>query len=125
MATTRYPTQSKTPETFTWYGSFAPAGAGAPTAVNGYGFTVVRTSQGLFTITLDEAAMDLVSVVPGLQLAAATADRFSQVGQTDVVSAKTVQLRVVDAAGAVQDVAADANNRINFAITVARKNVTQ
>ena len=36
---------------------FAPAGAGAPTAVYGTGFTVARTSAGLFTVTLANPAI--------------------------------------------------------------------
>lgn len=122
---TAYPVLNKTPDCRIIAGSFAPDTANAPTAVNGSGFTVVRTSQGLFTVTLDEAYRDLVSITATLQLASATADRFIQVGATDVSTAKTLQIRVLDAAGAVQDVAADANNRINFTAVVSRKDVTQ
>lgn len=102
-------------------GSFAPQGSSAPASVLGIGFSVVRTSQGLFTITLQDKYISLQSGDCQLQLATA-ADRRCQLGSVDVVSAKTVQVRVVDSAGAVQDVAADANNRVHF--TLVLKNST-
>jgi hypothetical protein len=48
-----------------------------------------------------------------------------QFGTIDVVTAKTIQIRVWDISGAaVADVAADANNRINFALVLKNSNVT-
>lgn len=103
-------------------GSFAPQGASAPASVNGIGFSVVRTSQGLFTITLQDKYVSLQSADCQIQLASA-ADLRCQLGSIDVVSAKTVQIRVVDSAAAVQDVSADANNRIHFCLMLKNSTV--
>lgn len=96
-------------------GSFAPAGAGAPTDVKGRGFTVARTSTGLFTITFANSYNSYLDFQATLQLAAAD-DKVAQLGTVDL-TAKTAQIRVWDVSGAaVADVTANANNRINFSI---------
>lgn len=96
-------------------GSFAPDTADPPTDVRGDGFSVVRTSTGLFTLTLDKVFPVCISAVPGLQLAAAD-DKHVQIGVVDL-AAKTVQIRIMDVGGAaVADIAANANNRINFTL---------
>lgn len=102
-------------------GSFAPNGSSAVSASSrkGLGFSVARTSQGLFTLTLDDtfpSATYLVSMSASLQLAAGSlAQRRCEIGSIST-TAKTYQIRVVDNSAAVQDVAANANNRINFII---------
>lgn len=121
---TAYPVLSKTPDCRIIAGSFAPAGAGAVTAVNGSGFTVARTAQGTFTVTLDEAARDLVAATATAQTSAAD-NYWAQVGDTDVSTAKTLVIRLIDETGTAQDLAANANNRVNFIIIVSRKDVTQ
>lgn len=95
-------------------GSFAPDTANAPTTVRGSGFSVVRTSAGLFTITFANTYGELVSATSTLQLAA-TDNFMAQVGSY-VAADRTLEIRVIDDAGAgqVQDVAANANNRVNF-----------
>jgi hypothetical protein len=104
-------------------GSFAPAGTGAPTDVKGKGFSVARTSAGLFTITLQDAYQHLIAGTAQLQLATG-ADQFVQLGSVDVASAKTVQIRVWDiSAAAVADVSADANNRVNFLLILKNSTV--
>jgi len=95
-------------------GSFAPDTANPPTTLRGNGFTVVRVSAGLFRITTTGRFLVMESFTGSLQLAAAAA-RFWQVGACDPV-AGTFEIRVIDAAGAVQDVAANANNRVNFVL---------
>ncbi len=101
-------------------GSFAPAGAGAPTDLRGEGFTVARTSAGLFTLTFPGGVgYELVKAEAHLQLATGD-DKFAQVG-TYTASAKTLTIRVWDISGAAEtDVAANANNRINFSVTWAK-----
>jgi hypothetical protein len=99
-------------------GSFAPNGTSAvdQTSIKGKGVaSVARTSQGLFTITLNDVWGQLDSAIPGLQLATAAA-RKCQIGAV-VLASKTIQIRIVDGSGAVQDAAADANNRVNFEFT--------
>lgn len=99
-------------------GSFAPDTANAPTDVRGTDFTVVHTSQGLFTVSFSDGHGQLVSAVATVQLASAD-DRKAQIGTYTPASATapaTLEIRVQDDAGsgAVQDIAANANNRVNF-----------
>lgn len=95
-------------------GSFAPAGTGAVTAPKGAGFTVARTDVGEFTVTFESKYVDLVKCGAWLQLAAA-ADHGAQCGAYDA-SAGTLIIRTQ--VGATEtDVAANANNRVNFSCT--------
>jgi hypothetical protein len=96
-------------------GSFAPAGTGAVTAVRGTGFTVARTSAGLFTVTLDKVFPSLVRAYVMIQMASAT-DISPQLGLVDLATARTIQIRTIVAA-VVTDIAADANNRVHFEFT--------
>lgn len=94
-------------------GSFAPAAGGAPTAIVGAGIeSIVRTAQGVFTITLRDVWNQCDAAKATLQLNAAAA-RSVQVGAINLAN-RTVVIRVIDAAGAEQDVAANPNNRVNF-----------
>lgn len=107
-------------------GSFAPNGSSAVSSASnlGHGWSVVRTSTGLFTITLEDSYVSLLSLTASLQLATAD-DKMVQVGSCDVSSAKTVQIRVWDiSSAAVADVAADANNRIHFVLHLKNSTVT-
>jgi len=106
-------------------GSFAPNGSGAVSAASneGAGWSVARTSAGLFTITFHEAYPDMISGVACLQLASAD-DKYCQVGVYTQAS-KTLTIRVFDASGgAVDDVSANANNRINFICIFRRTGLT-
>lgn len=104
-------------------GSFAPNGSSALSAAStkGKGFTVARTSAGLFTVTLANAYMELIAAQVSLQRSAASPIQL-ELGTADVVTAKTVQIRAVDmtdpAVPAVADVAANAANRIHFSLTL-------
>jgi hypothetical protein len=105
-------------------GSFAPNGSSAVAAASnkGKGWSVARTSAGLFTITLQDIYPALLSATASLQLATAD-DKYCQIGSIDL-SAKTVQIRVWDVSdAAVSDVAADANNRINFCLIFRNSSV--
>lgn len=102
-------------------GSFAPNGGSAVDAasIKGKGFSVARTSAGLFTVTLQDAYVACLAAHADLQLAAAD-DKFVQVGAVDVVTAKTFEIRVWDISGAaVADVAAAAGNRIHFTLVLS------
>lgn len=106
-------------------GSFAPNGSSAVSAASnkGIGWSVARTSAGLFTITLEDSYISLISACCSLQLASAD-DKIVQLGSIDVVTAKTVEIRVWDISGAaVADVAANANNRINFCLVLKNSQV--
>jgi hypothetical protein len=103
-------------------GSFAPNGSSAlvTASTKGKGFTVVRTSAGLYTITLADRYADLISASHSKQVVTAD-DTFLQFGTivTGSAAANTVQIRNWDVSGAAAtDIAADANNRIHFSLTL-------
>lgn len=105
-------------------GSFAPNGASAlsSTSVRGKGFTVARTSAGLFTVTLADRYTKLLGGVAHLGLTTGD-DKYAQIGDVDL-SAKTVKIRVWDISGGAEtDVAANANNRINFVLHLGTMSV--
>jgi len=95
-------------------GSFATNSTSSPAATSnkGKGWTVARTSQGLFTVTFRNKFLRVNAFIPFLRLATPAA-RFVQTGLI-VTASKTVQIRLLDNLGAVQDAAANANNRISF-----------
>jgi hypothetical protein len=97
-------------------GSFAPAGAGAVTDIKGAGVvSVARFAVGEFVIFVAKH-VELESLTLSLQLAAAT-DRFVMFAFHDVVP-QGINIKVTDNAGAAADIAADANNRINFTAVI-------
>lgn len=93
-------------------GSFAPDSTDPPTDQLGLGWSVEYVSTGLFLVTFEDKYVNLESVTTGLQLATAD-NRSLQVGTYDP-DARTLEIRSVDEDGTVQDIAADANNRIHF-----------
>lgn len=96
-------------------GSFAPNGSSAVAATSrkGRGWSVARTSAGLFTLTFTNKFNDMICALAVLQQASG-GDQFLQVG-TYTAASRTLTIRVWDDSGAAEtDVAADANNRINF-----------
>ncbi len=97
-------------------GSFAPNGSSAVSASSrkGLGWSVGRTSAGLFTITFSDTFADLVAFTHNIQHVTAR-DIFSQMGTLVNTATPVVQIRVWDISGAaVDDVTADANSRIHF-----------
>lgn len=101
-------------------GSFAPAGTGAVTAPKGKGFTVARTGVGTFTVTLSDKWVSCLYAGAHVQLAA-SADTVAQVAAIDL-TAKTVVIRTLTA-GSDADIAADANNRVNFVLFLKNSSV--
>lgn len=96
-------------------GSFAPNGSSAVanSSNKGLGWTVARTSAGLFTITFSDAFAALQAALATVQLTAA-ANMTAQIGVVSL-AAKTVQIRTL--VGATEtDIAAGAGNRVNFHI---------
>lgn len=101
-------------------GSFAPNGASAIDSASnkGRGYTVARSAQGLFTVTL--ANLGWSSLLCGTltpQMAAATSVNL-QFRAVDVTTAGTVQIANAPA-GSDTDIAANANNRVHFALFLA------
>lgn len=97
------------------HGSFAPNGSSAVSSASnkGKGWSVARTSAGLFTITFENPYADLVSFTQTLQLASGD-DKVLQAGAYSA-SNKTITIRVWDISGAaVADISANADNRIHF-----------
>mgnify|MGYP001573909474 CR=1 FL=1 len=105
------------PEVKILAGSFAPAGTGAPTAKKGRRYTVARSDVGKFTITLLDKYVELLSVVASLQLATAAAS-VVQVGTYDATAGTIVLQVLTESTGALvaADIAANANNRVNFVL---------
>ncbi len=90
------------------------AAANVPTALKGLGWSVVRTSTGLYTVTFSDGFVSLLSVKATLQLATGD-DKLCQIGTLVNTSTPVVQIRIWDkSAAAVADIVADANNRIHF-----------
>lgn len=77
-------------------GSFAPNGSSAVSAASnkGEGFTVARTSAGLFTITFEQVYKALISGTATLQLATGVSQHV-QLG-TFTAASKTMTVRVVE-----------------------------
>lgn len=114
-----YPLRTLVRELIPIAGSFAPNSSStvALTSRKGLGYSVVRTSTGLFTITLTDAFNDVVCAEAMLQLGTSD-DKLTQLG-TVVLTGTTpvVQIRVWDISGAaVADVSANAANRVSFVI---------
>lgn len=105
-------------------GRFAPQGASAPTIVfptKRRRFSVVRTSQGVYTVTLLDRWQEWNVAGATLQLAA-LAIRSLQVGAINQ-TAGTFVISNIDGAAAAQDIAANADNTIMFDIEAMNSSV--
>ena len=114
-ASNQFPIRSLNNGMIPVFGSFAPNGSSAVDATSrlGKGWSVARTSAGLFTITFANVWAEMVSFTCSLQLATA-ADQFLIPGVYTAAS-KTITITVWDISGAAAtDVSANANNRIHF-----------
>lgn len=117
---TGYDLQSYTPGLRVISGSFAPNGSSAlvATATKGVGFTVSRSGVGTFLVTLTAPIVDVVSQLVGRT--ENTAGTFLVSSTAYSTSARTFTITAVtpSAQSTAADVAANANNRINFTLTV-------
>jgi hypothetical protein len=100
--------------------SFAPNGGGVIDATQNQGnlglWTVARISQGLYRVTLRDSFREVNLFDASLQFNTAATVK-AQPGPV-VKASRTFDVFVTDAAGAVQDVAANANNRINVKLVL-------
>ena len=103
------------------FGSFAPAGTGSPTDAKGDGWSAARTAEGVFTVTFTHNWKDLIACGADLRLDA-SADSVAQVG-TYVAASRTLLIRTLTA-GSDDDIAADADNRVNFWAAFKRTTTT-
>jgi hypothetical protein len=115
------PVRHATPNAELFEGSFAPAGASAPTNLRGAGFTVVRASAGRWTVTVQGLSFSkVVKVTAGVQLNAAPATTTDVLVIGDVANSNgnvTFDILYRENATAT-DIAANANNRVHFSLTV-------
>lgn len=107
-------------------GRFFPQGSGAIDNTQNQGkagWTVARTSQGVFTLTLDRRFLKVYPVGSALQLSALAA-RFLQWGAITLNATNvTIVLNVIDATATAQDVAANAANSIGFELEAVQDTV--
>jgi len=112
---TNVPHEKRIAFKFTVDGSSAPALAAAP--LNLHVASVSRVSQGLFRLTLSDTMYSHVTTICSLNVNAAGQQRWTQPGPVanfGTSTAPTIDILVVDNAGAVQDpAAANANNFIS------------
>lgn len=102
-------------------GAFYPNGGGAVdnTANHGKGFTVTQGAAGVFSIVLDSPIKRCVSIVSSLDLAADADVKLIQGARSIATTGiLTFELRTVKTSDGTTpvDIAANANNRINFVI---------
>lgn len=77
--------------------------SGAPTLTEGLGVaSIVRDSQGIYTITLQDKYNRLMNASVSI-LSASAQDLHAQLQSEDVDGAKTIVLRTQDSTAAVQD----------------------
>tara|TARA_R100000365_G_C2737516_1_gene66602 strand:- start:57 stop:374 length:318 start_codon:yes stop_codon:yes gene_type:complete len=79
-------------------------GASDPSVTDGLGFSVVKNGDGDYTVNLEDKYTSLLHA--GVTYRGATDQTFAQVHAHDVASAKTVQFKFYDDAGAAQALAA-------------------
>lgn len=98
------------------HGSFNPNGTSAPTVKDGKGFTVARSSVGLYVLTFARTFNELTSSLCGVRVADAT-PTIVQMGDYNAANS-TLQIRTLQETGgtlALADLATDADNCVSFA----------
>lgn len=122
-----YPVKHIGAHRYTIAGSFRPAGTGAPTDVKGHGFSVVRSDVGKFTITFGDAQITDLDAVAAMPRGASLANGLTVFGGDWNLANRTLVLQVMAENGAglsaPVDLAADADNVINFVAYVRSSSV--
>lgn len=119
----KFPTRSTSQGASRFCGSFLPAGTGAPTGLQGRGFTAAYGgATGKLKITLDGVFQTLVSETYGRSFATATTQAWSLAREgaldTSTTPGKTIITLAYVQNAALADISADANNRVTFDIEV-------
>lgn len=118
------PVRSESRELVIVAGSFAPDSANPPTSttLRGNGWTAVWTSTGIWTITFAEAYPELVAGIATIQRSS-DADTVAQLG-VYTPATRTITVKSLAAATAT-DIAANANNRVNFIFVFRASSLTR
>ena len=121
-----FPVKYLGPDRYLVVGSFTTANGAAPTATTGRGFTVARTGEGVWSVTLDDAPSSIEAVF--LTVAPKTLTKLNNV--TEDVDARTstvisIQLFTAAATQTAHPVVDDdPGSIISFMIVCRRTNVT-
>ncbi len=101
-------------------GSFSiAASGGAATKLQGRGFSVAKTTTGVYTITLEDKYVALLSACATVKAATAV-DLVAQIKSHDVASAKTV---VIDLNAVATPTEPSAVTEIHFALFLRNSSV--
>jgi hypothetical protein len=108
------------PERVELYGSFETNGSSNPIAIKGFGYTVVHSATGKYTVTLSDSYADVEFAEAHLQMhtpdgSVATVGDISVSGRTIVIETLTD--------GSAADIAANANNRVNFRLVLRNTSI--
>lgn len=126
MAKGLFPVRYLGMERYIVAGSFTTANGAAPTATTGRGFTVARTGEGVWSVTLDEAPNSIEAVL--LSVAPKTLTKLNNV--TEDVDARTstvisIQLFTAAATQTAHPVVDDdAGSIISFMIVCRKTSVS-
>lgn len=95
-------------------GHFYPQGGSAPTVddTSKLGYSVQRTSTGVFTLTFEDTYIDVVSQWRDLQLNSPDGS-IATIKSVDP-AAKTAVIQTLNSSNALFDPAANANNKVSF-----------
>lgn len=106
--------------------NWATNGASDPVAstITGRGVaSVVLTSTGVYTVTLQDVYPSLLSATASVQLASADDKVAANIGAVDL-NAKTIQVRIYDiSSAALANVAAATGNRVNLTLVLKNSQV--
>lgn len=102
-------------------GSFAPNGSSAPTGAKGNGYTVARTGTGKYVVTLDDGYADILKATAGLQDATlGSAAQVTNVTKNTSPTRSTIEITTFTVStSTAADLAADAQTRVNFSISLS------
>jgi hypothetical protein len=106
--------------------NWATNGSSDPVAstITGRGVaSVVLTSTGVYTVTLQDVYPSLLSATASVQLASADDKVAANIGAVDL-NAKTIQVRIYDlSSAALANVAAATGNRVNLTLVLKNSQV--
>lgn len=105
-----FPFRARGPSRIMVAGSFVTVSSSNPTVLRGLGFTVVRASQGVYTVTLQDAVNSVDSLVASAHPKTEGTELFVS-GDIDALTTSVFKLHVTDDGGTAQD---DAGTLVSF-----------